>query len=95
MELRLGFSIATTIDPEILIIDELLAGGDASFVEKALSRMHQLIQSSKIFITVSHDNNQIKTLCNKVLYLKNRKVAYFGKDVAYAINAYMKDHKPE
>jgi len=93
MGLRLGFSIATTISPEILIIDELLAAGDIGFVEKATARMHEIIEGSNIFVTVSHNNEQVRQLCNKVLYLKDREVKYFGSDVEYAVSTYIKDSK--
>lgn len=92
MGLRLGFSIATTINPEILVIDELFAGGDMSFVEKAVARMNDIIHSSRIFVTVSHDNEQIRQLCNKVLYLKDRAIHYFGHDVEHGIATYVKDN---
>lgn len=91
MALRLGFSIATTISPEILIFDELFAAGDINFIEKALARIHEMIRTAHIFITVSHDNVQVRALCNKILYLKDRRIAYFGDDVEYGINQYVKD----
>jgi len=91
MALRLGFSIATTINPEILIFDELFAAGDMCFVEKALERINDMVRNAHIFVTVSHDNAQVRSLCNKVLYLKDRRVEYFGNDVEYGIAQYIKD----
>lgn len=93
MGLRLGFSIATTIDPEILILDELFAAGDISFIEKATQRMHEIIEKSRIFITVSHDHALIKSLCNKVIYLKNRQIDYFGEDVQGIVDTYVTENK--
>lgn len=92
MGLRLGFSIATTIEPEILILDELFATGDISFIEKALTRMNKIITHSSIFITVSHDNALIKSLCNKILYIKDRRIHYFGKDVDRIVSDYIADN---
>jgi lipopolysaccharide transport system ATP-binding protein len=93
MGLRLGFSIATTIDPEILILDELFAAGDVSFIEKATTRMHDIIEKSRIFITVSHDHELINSLCNKVIYLKDRQIEYFGPDVKAAVARYVLENK--
>jgi ABC-type polysaccharide/polyol phosphate transport system ATPase subunit len=92
MGLRLGFSIATTINPEILIIDELFATGDISFIEKATTRMHHIISQANIFITVSHDHQLIKSLCNKVIYLKNREIQYFGDKVEETVSTYISDN---
>jgi ABC-type polysaccharide/polyol phosphate transport system ATPase subunit len=94
MGLRLGFSIATSINPEILICDELFAGGDINFIEKATNRLNSIIDQAHIFITVSHDNDYIREFCNKVIYLKDRKIAYFGSDIEYAINIYINDNTP-
>ena len=92
MGLRLGFSIATTINPEILILDELFAAGDIGFIEKATARMHQIISKANIFITVSHDHNLIKSLCNKIIYLKDRRIHYFGNDVKGVVNQYITEN---
>ncbi|MDF2690497.1 MAG: transporter [Gammaproteobacteria bacterium] len=92
MGLRLGLSIATCINPEILICDELFAGGDLNFIEKATNRLNQIIDQAHIFITVSHDNGYIREFCNKVLYLKDHKVAYFGSDVEKGLNQYIQDN---
>jgi ABC-type polysaccharide/polyol phosphate transport system ATPase subunit len=93
MGLRLGFSIATSINPEILICDELFAGGDINFIEKATDRLNQIIDQAHIFITVSHDNSYIRKFCNKVLYLKDHRVEYFGADIEYAVNKYIQDNE--
>ncbi|MDO8954808.1 MAG: ABC transporter ATP-binding protein [Gammaproteobacteria bacterium] len=93
MGLRLGFSISTSINPEILICDELFAGGDINFIEKATVKLNQIIDQAHIFITVSHDNDYIRKFCNKVLYLKNCHVEYFGPDIEYAITKYIDDNK--
>jgi ABC-type polysaccharide/polyol phosphate transport system ATPase subunit len=93
MGMRLGFSIATNINPEILIVDELFAGGDINFINKATKRLDHIIDHSDIFITCSHDSKYLKNLCNKVLYIKDRHIAYFGSDVKGAIAQYEADNK--
>lgn len=69
MYARLGFAIATEIQPDILIVDEVLSVGDYRFQEKCESRIQQMIANGTTVILVSHDNGMIKRLCNKVLWL--------------------------
>jgi ABC-type polysaccharide/polyol phosphate transport system ATPase subunit len=76
---RLSFSIATSLSPEILILDEVFATGDASFVEKARKRMIGVIDSADILILVSHREKLIKDLCNKVIVLHEGKIKFQGK----------------
>ncbi len=66
---RLSFSIAIMIEPEILLIDEVFATGDAYFVQKSSQRIHQLVEESEIVIIVSHNPEQIKNLCNRVIVM--------------------------
>ncbi|MDP1546658.1 MAG: ABC transporter ATP-binding protein [Anaerolineales bacterium] len=66
---RLAFSIATMMEPEILLIDEVFATGDAHFVEKSSQRILQLVELSQIVIIVSHSLEQIKKLCNRVIVM--------------------------
>lgn len=69
MYARLGFAIATEIQPDILIVDEVLSVGDYRFQEKCEARIQQMIVNGTTVILVSHDNGMIKRLCNKVLWL--------------------------
>jgi ABC-type polysaccharide/polyol phosphate transport system ATPase subunit len=78
MGMRLSFSLATIIKPEILILDEIFAGGDASFVKKASLRMNEMINSAQILIMVSHNIQQIKLFCNKVIWLENGAIKKIG-----------------
>jgi len=87
MRLRLAFSIATTISPEILVLDEVIGVGDAEFLEKANLRFKQIINKSSIVVLATHADDVIKEICNKVLWLDNGKVAYFG-DVETGIKQY-------
>ncbi|WP_207671360.1 ABC transporter ATP-binding protein [Paenibacillus cymbidii] len=79
MYLRLAFTIATEIAPEILIIDELFAGGDVNFVKKAEKRLNDLIDNSHIVIMVSHSMDLIKKNCNRVLLLEQGQVIADGE----------------
>ncbi len=78
MQLRLAFAIATAINPEILILDEVVGAGDAHFMQKAKQRIDDLIHASKAVILASHDNNTIQSICNKVLVLHMGEVVFFG-----------------
>jgi ABC-type polysaccharide/polyol phosphate transport system ATPase subunit len=69
MLLRLTFSVATDILPEILLVDEVFAGGDAEFSRKASERMTNLIDTAHILVMVSHNLNLIETLCQRVIWL--------------------------
>lgn len=66
---RLAFSIATIMEPEILLIDEVFATGDAHFVEKSAQRILQLVEQSQIVVIVSHNLEQIKKLCNRAIVM--------------------------
>lgn len=71
---RLAFSIATMTDPEILMIDEVFATGDGHFVEKSSQRIQAMVEKSNILIVVTHDLNQIRRLCNRVIFLEHGRV---------------------
>jgi ABC-type polysaccharide/polyol phosphate transport system ATPase subunit len=78
MRMRLAFAIATATDPEILLIDEVLAVGDMAFQMKARARMRELMSTSRLMVVVSHDLNTIKETCNRVLWMKHGKVVQQG-----------------
>ena len=71
MYMRLAFSLATAMHPDILILDEIFAGGDAAFMKKATARMYEMIDKANIMILVSHDHNLVGSLCNRVLWLSH------------------------
>jgi ABC-type polysaccharide/polyol phosphate transport system ATPase subunit len=71
MTMRLMFAVATSVRPEILLIDEMFGTGDAAFQEKAKHRMMQLIDSAKIFVFASHDPDLIKRFCKRVFRLEH------------------------
>lgn len=79
MSVRLAFTIATMIEPEILIFDEMLSAGDAAFLEKAQMRMQMLLDRAKIMVIVSHDMSIIRNLCNRVLVVEGGKIIFDGE----------------
>ena len=81
MKSRLAFSIASFVRPEILILDEVLAVGDGAFRTKSEKKMKEIMGGGTTTILVSHDLTQIRTLCNKVLWLEGGKQVAFGEDV--------------
>ncbi len=78
MQLRLAFAVAAHLEPEILIIDEVLAVGDAEFQKKCLGKMNEISKSGRTVIFVSHDMNSIEKLCNKAIILRNGQIAGEG-----------------
>lgn len=82
MMMRLAFSIATVVNPEILIVDEILAVGDANFQEKSKQRMLELMGGGTTVLFVSHSLEQIRELCTRVIWLENGKVKMEGETQA-------------
>lgn len=76
---RLAFSIGCIADPEILIIDEIFAAGDAHFVHKAEGRLNQLLDYSQIVLVVSHDLDQIQKLCSRAIVLHKGEIVAQGE----------------
>ncbi len=75
---RLAFSIATMVDPEILLVDEIFSAGDAHFVKKGTERMLELFKSSQIVMYVSHSLEQIRQLCTRVIVLHKGEIINQG-----------------
>jgi lipopolysaccharide transport system ATP-binding protein len=78
MFVRLGFSIAAHLDPDILLLDEVLAVGDASFQAKCLKRVNELRRSGKTILFISHDLNAVERLCDRVLLVQRGEVIANG-----------------
>ncbi len=78
MKSRLAFSIASLVQPDILILDEVLSVGDGAFQEKSAKKMREIISQGATTILVSHSLSQIRELCNKVLWLDHGKQVAFG-----------------
>ena len=78
MMVRLAFAVATSIHPEILLIDEIFGAGDAAFMEMAKARMMELLNRSSITVMATHSDELIKSFCNKAILLKGGKIQCFG-----------------
>lgn len=78
MYMRLAFSLATTVHPDILVLDELFAGGDAAFVKRGKERMYGMIDRASVMILVSHDQNLLRSLCERFIWLDRGKVVADG-----------------
>ncbi len=78
MTAKLAFSIATVVDPEILIVDEILSVGDIKFQEKSKKKMMEMIKGGTTVLYVSHSLDSIKDLCTKVVWLDHGKVVEVG-----------------
>lgn len=78
MLMRLGFAVATAMEPEILLVDEVLSVGDMAFREKARRRMDQLLDRAHLFVMVSHDMDAITKICDRVLWLEKGRMKRLG-----------------
>ena len=78
MQSRLAFAIASLVQPEILILDEVLSVGDGAFQEKSAKKMREIIDGGAATILVSHSLGQVRELCNKVLWLHKGTQVGFG-----------------
>lgn len=90
MYMRLGFSIAINVNPEVLLVDEVLAVGDASFVPKCLDRINDFRRRKKTILFVSHDLSTVEKICDRVAWLKNGRVITIGEP-RRVIDAYLQD----
>ena len=88
MKSRLAFSIACLVNPDILILDEVLSVGDGAFRKKSGNKMKQILSSGVTGILVSHSVDQVREMCNKILWLYHGKQVYFGDETETVCNAY-------
>ena len=88
MAARLGFAIATIVQPEILIVDEVLAVGDAAFQEKCQERMHHMLENGTTLLFVSHTMATVRQLCDHAIWLNKGDVVMQG-EAEGVCNAYM------
>ena len=87
MRSRLGFSIATLVDPDILILDEVLSVGDARFRKKSERKVRRMFKKGVTVLFVSHNLKQVQRLCNKAMILDHGKLVAFG-DIDYVAPIY-------
>lgn len=93
MTVRLAFAVAAFLEPEILIIDEVLAVGDAEFQKKAIGKMQDISrQGGRTVLFVSHNMAAVKTLCTKGIVLENGKIVFEG-GIDETLNAYLNSNK--
>lgn len=90
MAVRLGFAIAACIEPDILLVDEVLAVGDASFQQKCLARINSLIAGGTSLIFVSHNLYMVQAVCKKALYLEKGTLKFYG-ETKQVIDLYEED----
>ncbi|MGN7983594.1 ABC transporter ATP-binding protein [Burkholderia sp. 22313] len=89
MKVRLAFAVSTAVDAEILLLDEVMGVGDASFMHKAEARLADLHSRAEIVVLAMHSNSEIRKVCNKVLWMERGRVRAFGptEDVVAAYEA--------
>ena len=90
MKSRLAFSIASLVNPEILILDEVLSVGDGAFRKKSEEKMRAIIGGGATTILVSHSISQVRSMCNKILWLDHGRQIAFGDNVGAICDAYEK-----
>ncbi len=93
MYVRLAFSVAAHLEPEILIIDEILAVGDSEFQKKCIGKMNEVAGRGRTVIFVSHNMGAVKSLCERCVVLESGALGYSG-DVASSVNHYFKLGRP-
>lgn len=88
MKSRLAFSIASLVEPQILILDEVLSVGDGAFRAKSEAKMKEIINGGATTILVSHSLSQVRSMCNKILWLHKGRQVEFGEDVQEICDRY-------
>ena len=89
MYARLGFAVAVQMEPDILLIDEVLAVGDEQFQKKCFAKMNQIKNSGKTIVFVSHNLDWIKKLCSRTIFLRSGKIQFDGPP-SQTVNHYLK-----
>ncbi len=88
MKSRLAFAIACLVNPEIIILDEVLSVGDGAFRKKSATKMREILEDGITGILVSHSISQVRELCNKILWIDHGNQILFCDDAEYACDAY-------
>ena len=89
MVARLGFAIAIDVEPQILLVDEILSVGDENFRKKCADKVQELREKGVTFVIVSHNMAQVKQLCQKAIWIENSKVMAYG-DASEVCDEYQK-----
>ncbi len=93
MYVRLAFAVAAHLEPEILLVDEVLSVGDAEFQKKCLGKMGEVAKGGRTVLFVSHNLGSVKQLCSKGILLDRGKIAFEGP-IEEAVNQYLANNKP-
>jgi len=88
MYARLAFSVAVSVDPDVLIVDEILAVGDIGFQQKCVGRMREMREKGLTFLFVSHSPDSVRSICQKALFLSEGQPIYYGR-AEHAVNLYL------
>ncbi|WP_339832750.1 ABC transporter ATP-binding protein [uncultured Altibacter sp.] len=94
MKVRLGFAVAAQMEPDVLIIDEVLAVGDIAFRVKCFNRISELLHNCAVLF-VSHSMPQVARIATHVLHMENGVADYYGSDIAYGLSLYHKNYTVE
>ncbi len=94
MRMRLGFSVCTEIEPDILLLDEGLSTGDAAFVKKADERLHEFWDKAAIIVFASHSESMIRSLCSRAILIEHGKVIHTG-EVDAVLARYQQSTEPQ
>jgi lipopolysaccharide transport system ATP-binding protein len=89
MYVRLAFAVAAHLEPDILIVDEVLTVGDSAFQKRCLSRMDDMARGDRTVLFVSHNMNAVETLCNKIVLLEQGQLIIYSSDVRQGIQHYL------
>src|SRR5699024_1874141 len=92
MKSRLGFSISSSLNPDVFIVDEALSVGDPAFTEKSIDKMMSFKENGKSIIYISHSLSQIRQFCDKVLWIEAGRIKAYGntEEVLKYFNSFMK-----
>ena len=88
MKARLAFSIASTLEPEILLIDEVIAVGDSSFKKKSMERIKQMVASEATVVIISHSQSLLEMICDRIICLDKGAIDCITEDKKFAISRY-------
>jgi lipopolysaccharide transport system ATP-binding protein len=89
MQTRLGFSVVAHLEADILLIDEVLAVGDAAFQKKCLAKMREVAVGGRTVLFISHDMVSLQNMCKRVIWLDKGRVQADSTDVVRAIQGYL------
>lgn len=92
MFIRLAFSVSTAIEPDILLLDEVIAAGDAGFLDKANHRLHEMINTSKIMIFVTHNMQSAIDMCNQCIWMERGQIIKKG-ETKKVVDQYLENTK--